>query len=588
MTVLESAIQLSMIREVEAATPLDQIEKCLSVLGELLEALPNRDRRAAKHEFVGILEGIDRSVPNDKIDQALGLDNDGHDDDDDDSRTSGGDLAIRVVGESEVFLDERGEAYVAFLDQERVRRIEKTSSHRVKSWITGEVYRRAGKPPTKDAVGRACLVLDARATSAVRHTLYNRFAEHDGVLWLDIASQGRAIRVVAGSWAIVEESPILFRPHRHQKKLVEPLPAGKGDLLRILDFVSLDGNDARLLFLVWLVMAARAGCPRPILVLHGPPGAAKTTAARFARSVLDPSGVAALSLPTRPSELAQALFNHGMPVFDNISKLQGWHSDMLCCAATGGGTSSRQLFTDDDEAIMTFKRPVIMTGVNVPAGRSDFLDRCILLELPRISKCDRRTESELWTEFEQALPSILGGLLDVLSDAMRLEAISPSPRELPRMADFARSGAVVAEVLGSGRDNFLTAYNGNLGIQIEEVIEASELARLLLEVAQTRQDVVTEEGWTVSAGELLRLLSARLADPDRPPRGWPARGNLMSRELMYLEHALGERGLSISRGRSAGSRHLVIRWRPPDVRKPSSSASSSSSDVDDGQEEIVV
>jgi hypothetical protein len=104
------------------------------------------------------------------------------------------------------------------------------------------------------------------------------------MLWIDMGDHRRAIRVAQDGWRIDDAPPILFRSYSHHRSLVTPASPGSGDLLRLLDFVGFDTDETQLLFLIWVVFAARPDLQRPILTLYGPPGAAKTTAARFAPS----------------------------------------------------------------------------------------------------------------------------------------------------------------------------------------------------------------------------------------------------------------------------------------------------------------
>ena len=62
--------------------------------------------------------------------------------------------------------------------------------------------------------------------------------------------------------------------------------------------------------------------------------------------------------------------------------------------------------------------------------------RAIFLILGPIGEEHRRSESELWREFELARPAILGALLDAMSHGLRAVG-SVDLAGLPRMADFA-------------------------------------------------------------------------------------------------------------------------------------------------------
>ena len=146
--------------------------------------------------------------------------------------------------------------------------------------------------------------------------------------------------------------------------------------------------------------------------------------------------------------------------FDNLSGVSPWLSDALCRIATGGGFGTRQLYTDDEEIIFDAMRPIILNGIASPAIRPDLVDRVITLVLPTISDDSRRTERELWAEYERIRPRVLGVLLDAVATGLRrLPSVELKTR--PRMADFCEWVVACAPALGIEASDFLDAYAGN-------------------------------------------------------------------------------------------------------------------------------
>ena len=66
---------------------------------------------------------------------------------------------------------------------------------------------------------------------------------------------------------------------------------------------------------------------------------------------------------------------------------------MLCRGITGGAFSKRELYSDDADIILSFLRPIIITGINIPTHAPDLLDRLLLIELERILPCRRLNEA---------------------------------------------------------------------------------------------------------------------------------------------------------------------------------------------------
>jgi len=106
---------------------------------------------------------------------------------------------------------------------------------------------------------------------------------------------------------------------------------------------------------------------------------------------------------------------------------------MLHC---GNLSAVRQLYTNDDEVLFQAARPILLNGIEDVISRADLADRAIFLTLTPIAEKQRRSEAELWREFEVARPRILGALLDAAAQGLRERPRMRLDR-LPRMADFA-------------------------------------------------------------------------------------------------------------------------------------------------------
>jgi putative DNA primase/helicase len=94
-----------------------------------------------------------------------------------------------------------------------------------------------------------------------------------------------------------------------------------------------------------------------------------------------------------------------------------------------------------------------VNGITDVATNPDLLDRAIILVLPAIPEEERGPEAELWGEFEEALPEILGGIFTAVSGALR-ELPSVELASLPRMADFAKWATAAESALGMEAGEF--------------------------------------------------------------------------------------------------------------------------------------
>jgi hypothetical protein len=388
-------------------------------------------------------------------------------------------------------------------------------------------------------IGNDCLSKVSKLVSAQaqydggKYDLHNRVALYEDDFYYDLGG-GKGVKCARGSWCLVEDLPVLFKSQQHQKEQAVPASSG-GEMIRFFDHVAVKDPDQKLLLSVWLVAAFVPGIPHPVLVLFGEKGASKSTTLRFARSVIDPSRIELLSLPYK-GELIQQFSHHYAPCYDNITRLSDEVSDVICRAVTGEGGSKRKLYSDDDDFLYSFRRIVALNGVNNVVEKSDLLDRCILIELNRISKKDRKTESAVKEAFESDKPSILAGIFDVLAKA-RVVFDQLVIDEFPRMADFAHWGCAIAEALGFGKDEFLRAYNSNIGKQNQEVIENDPVANMISVFMEDKDE------WEGSPTELFNVLEEVADDVKIDKKFRPKTPAALGKQIKMVQSNLEESGI---------------------------------------------
>ncbi len=469
-------------------------------------------------------------------------------------RVSQADMLVRLVEDQgvDLFHDPTGSSWARVAVDDH-RETWKCESKTFKRWLARLVWAKEHKVPDPNAIKAALNVIAAKARfDGAEYTLHNRVACYEGAIWYDLTdSKWRAVRVTREGWEIVTGVPILFRRYSHQRPQVDPLRGG--DPKRLLEFINVNDPQQQLLLLVYLISCMVPAIPHVALILHGPQGATKTTLLRVMRRLIDPSVTETLSLPHDREQLVQQLAHHWAPYYDNLTSMHDWISDALCRAITGEGSSKREFYTDDDDIIYSFRVCLGFNGINVAAHKPDLLDRALLIGLEEIPRAQRRPEAEFWEAFEQARPAIFGGMLDALSDAMKLR---PAVKviNLPRMADFTLWGCAIAEALGHSRNDFLKAYHANLMVRNEEVTATNPVAAMILIFMDDR------EAWSGSASELLTELDA-LAQRhrvDMRSRSWPKAAHILSRRLNEIRPNLAAAGIQVTKGHGGGGRHLAL------------------------------
>ncbi len=471
-----------------------------------------------------------------------------------------GTVAVRVVNMVEdlgviLFHDEEREAYVRFKHNDRCRTV-KVQSRDFKLWVNKEYYDATGAALEESNISTAISNLEAKAIyDGDEHKLNVRIAEHDSAFWYDLGD-GRAVRIDGRGWEIVQDPPILFKQFQHQKVQAEAAIARSEEIYQLFDFVRIRNVESQLLFIANLVTSLIPDIPHPIDVFHGVKGASKTTACKIKKELIDPSVLSSMSPPQKPVEFIQTASHHSYFFLDNLSSMPEWLNDALCRIVTGEGISKRRLYTDDSDVIYSVRRSLSLNGINLIATKPDLLDRALLFELEPIESHERRDESELWAHFNSVKPKILGALFTVLSNA-KAEYPEIKLEEKPRMADFAHWGCAVARALGKQDEDFIRAYQGNIGIQNTEALEASPVAQIILALMENRNM------WEGSPTELLDELMSIAEDKkiDTNTKKFPRDVNWVWRRLQEVNPNLKEVGIKVRRDdtqRGVGGRKIII------------------------------
>ncbi len=348
---------------------------------------------------------------------------------------------------------------------------------------------------------------------------------------------------------IVTRPPVLFRRPRGLHPLPKPCWDGSIELLK--KYTNLADADFPLL-IAWMTAALRPVGPYPILVLSGEQGSAKSTMARVARRLIDPSSAPLRALPGNQRDFMIEAHNTWVLAYDNVSAISTPMSDGVCRIATGGGFSTRRLFSDYDNTLLDVQRPAIFTGIDDFVHRSDLIDRCIFLHLPAIPDDKRRLEQEFWEEFETDYPRLLGALLMAVSAGLRIRQTVKIPA-LPRMADFAHWGESVSRGLGWEAGSFLSQYKANRREACSSALwdhPVAEAVRGLLEYFT--------EPMEVSASELLAHLGRFAPREIQRSAQWPKNARALSVALRRLAPQLRIIGITVKFGLGPDARLIAI------------------------------
>ncbi len=375
----------------------------------------------------------------------------------------------------------------------------------------------------------------------------------DGVIVIDLGDpQMRVVVVRPAGWELVENSPVLFR--RTELTGAMPVPERGGDLneLRALLNVS---EESWPLLVAWLLCAWVPDIPHPVLWLSGEQGTGKSESTRMVATLVDPSPAAKRSSPRDLEQWTVAASGSWVVPLDNVSGVSEWLSDAICRAVTGDGSVRRQLYTGKNLTVDSFRRVVILNGIDAGALRGDLGQRLVPIELERIPDSHRRSERLLRQQFDQALPRLFGALLDLLAQVLAWQVEHPEPTHGgARMADFAELVAAVDAVRGT---DATAAYRDAQGSISAQVVESDPVTAAVVRFAQAK---AAKAPWRGNAEELLRQLDR----PDQWLRSWPVTGQALAARIRRSLPALRDVGVLIEFRRSKARRSITVELAPPE------------------------
>lgn len=349
-------------------------------------------------------------------------------------------------------------------------------------WMNAYLYEQTGRTLGKGAGQEVISCLSGLARKEAPRSVNLRFAADKGSYLLDLAQPGNAncVEISPEGWYLRENTNVAFQ--RPADVMPLPIPLRGGDFDPFWDFINVPDN-RRLLFLTWIIDCLRPDTPYMVMELSGEQGTAKSTTQEFTRQLIDPNFVNLRSAPKSSEEAFISAGNSGLVSYENVSGLSKSVQDALCTISTGGGHAKRRLYSNQEEHLIRAMRPVIMNGISTPVTALDLIDRTISIELLPI--CARKEVSGLKDRFDAVHPMLLGGLLDVATEALRRLTETEIPvTQQSRFPEFLRLGMAIATVLGLPHEAFLKQFHEARDASISRTIEDNPVATAVMEWAK--------------------------------------------------------------------------------------------------------
>lgn len=382
----------------------------------------------------------------------------------------------------------------------------------------------------------------------------------NNVIYYDLCNpKWEVIKITHAGWTIEPHASPIFKRYAINNPQVYPSRSYPPDILhKFIQLTNVKNDpDNTLLAIVYIVsIFLLENLPKPLLTPYGVKGSGKSMFQELIKLIVDPSAALTTVFPKNIEELIQALSHSYLVIFDNVSKISEVTSDQLCRAVTGGGFTKRGLYTNDEDFVYNMMRAVGYNGINIVAAKSDLLDRMLPIHMNQIDKRQRKKLSYLQSEFQTILPELLGYIFDTVVKVLnRLGEVRLE--ELPRMADFAETGELIARCLGYPDGKFTEAYNKNIGFNNAEAVGASPVATAIIALMDTQAT------WRGKAHELLLKL-IEVVSGRRELIGisknneWPKTSRSLTERINEIIPNMSEVGIIIERIHDAHTKSDLI------------------------------
>lgn len=415
------------------------------------------------------LEGISRKSIRLAIDRAIAPKRNG----DDKNQAT---LLWELVKNSYFFSDKTGYSYIV------INNIPMPIDNVIfEDYLASLYYDVKNTVPSADSINLTKKMCRAKSKSNVLSVGVRVMRVKDQIVYDPLSDDGSLIVISKdGLTTVIPKDPLTIRFNGMLKSEIED-----GKISDLKDLLSLwNLGEAQEIVLVGCIGTAFIpDIPHVITIITGPHGAGKSSLSDAVKVIVDPNVVVRNSLRFDEREIAVSSMHEWVNNFDNVNSIiPDPISDLLCRISTGQGFRKRKLYTDQDDLILQYRRPIVMSAINEPGYNPDFLDRALIIRLDLILESKRKTDAEIQELISELAPKIRGLYLGSLSKAIE---IYPQIKEefkgkLLRMADFIIWGEAVTRVFGYEPGKFYTSFS-NLQLQETESTASENLLIMVLD-----------------------------------------------------------------------------------------------------------
>ena len=392
----------------------------------------------------------------------------------------------------------------------------------------------------------------------LEYELVNRIynADNQQIIYDLNKESGMAVFIEDGECTIAPVDDWLFKRNDMFKNQIEPNLGKSVKPKDLPEYVkrhfNLKNTDEIKLFSMYLVSCFWGlNISHPALFLSSEQGSGKSTFLRKLERLVDPKRIDLIGIPHSADGLELRLSNSYFVALDNLSYVSRSISDILARAITGGSITKRELYENTKEISINIKCVLALNSVSMIFKEPDILDRMFIISLARFKSSENRPETEIWREFEEDIPAILGCCFKCLAIALNdREPIPPVDRI--RLADYQDCCIRIGRVLGYSPEEVTQLLFRNQKRVNQEAINECIAAQCLVEFMKKR------DSYKGSVSELLHELNMVAKRKFINVSLLPQESNVLSRQINKIKNIL-ELEYGISYTIRNGGAYRVIR-----------------------------
>lgn len=258
-------------------------------------------------------------------------------------------------------------------------------------------------------------------------------------------------------------------------------------------------NERKMLFKAWVLSMffPQLMYTKPLLTFIGQKGSGKSSAGRQLGKMLFGSKFEVTGLPEDSKDFEGSALTSPFIVIDNADSYRKWLNDSLALLSTNGVFKRRILYTTSQYAEIPISTFAILTARTPKFTRDDVADRCIVLNLERLSG-KFIPEAVLIHDIDSNRTSLWNDLLMHCKYILKaMDSCVTTDTTTVRMADFAKFTKLYSHAFGG--DLYKTFENLE-NAQLEFSLSNDWLLELLITTS------VKYANETLSASELLTKL----------------------------------------------------------------------------------